>query len=496
MEPTEEQQRVISYTGNRLIVKARAGTGKTYTLVRFSKARPTQTILYLAYNRALRDEAVRKFPRNGNVLCLTSHQLAYKSLGVLYKHKIADRASLTLIHETLASKSWGLTRDAYSTVMAFMASDHDEITEKNFEKYANEPNKTTLLQTYINQVIEGAKTLWAVMCDVNHPFPCLPDCYLKLYQLSKPDLSRFDWILFDESQDANPPTRAIVACQRSGLILVGDEHQQIYRFRGAVNAMDAPEFKDADVLYLTNSFRFGPRVAMVANAILEFKGETMPVHGHGADGNDFVHGFATDELTQQHTAYISRTLMAVIEKSIDLVTQGKRVYWVGGIDAYNIETLLHLHFLKTEQVHRIKDKKLLAQFKTWDDYVVMAEESGDSEMLRCIKILGAYLEFESLEKHLRASSVEQEFESHATVTTAHRSKGLEWETVVMNEDFPDVLDPMMKKEAQEDELNLLYVVATRAMKHLVINTSVFFLINHVAKLRAQARDLGQMPASI
>lgn len=49
----------------------------------------------------------------------------------------------------------------------------------------------------------------------------------------------------------------------------------------------------------------------------------------------------------------------VIEKSIDLVTQGKRVYWVGGIDAYNIETLLHLHFLKTEQVHRIKDKKLL-----------------------------------------------------------------------------------------------------------------------------------------
>ncbi len=28
MEPTEEQQRVISYTGNRLIVKARAGTGK------------------------------------------------------------------------------------------------------------------------------------------------------------------------------------------------------------------------------------------------------------------------------------------------------------------------------------------------------------------------------------------------------------------------------------------------------------------------------------
>ncbi|PKS77787.1 UvrD-helicase domain-containing protein, partial [Klebsiella pneumoniae] len=99
------------------------------------------------------------------------------------------------------------------------------------------------------------------------PFPMVHDGYLKLYQLSHPNLSlRYQVILFDEAQDANPVTSDIVIRQRSRTILVGDVHQQIYLFRGANDAMNNPRFSNADQLYLTHSFRFGPNVAMVANA--------------------------------------------------------------------------------------------------------------------------------------------------------------------------------------------------------------------------------------
>uniref|UniRef100_UPI0013D42A21 UvrD-helicase domain-containing protein n=1 Tax=Klebsiella pneumoniae TaxID=573 RepID=UPI0013D42A21 len=63
------------------------------------------------------------------------------------------------------------------------------------------------------------------------------DGYLKLFQLSKPDLSKqFGLIMVDEWQDTNEVTMDIVLEQDARLILVGDRHQSIYGFRGATNA--------------------------------------------------------------------------------------------------------------------------------------------------------------------------------------------------------------------------------------------------------------------
>ncbi|NMS31050.1 UvrD-helicase domain-containing protein, partial [Vibrio parahaemolyticus] len=101
------------------------------------------------------------------------------------------------------------------------------------------------------------------MTNVQDPFPTVHDCYLKQYQLGMPNLSRrYTTILFDEAQDANPVTSSIVLQQNCKVILVGDRHQQIYRFRGANNALDSKELMNADQLYLTHSFRFGPNVSL------------------------------------------------------------------------------------------------------------------------------------------------------------------------------------------------------------------------------------------
>jgi hypothetical protein len=62
-----------------------------------------------------------------------------------------------------------------------------------------------------------------------------------------------------------------------------------------------------------------------------------------------------------------------------------------------------------------------------------------------------------------------------TVVTAHRSKGLEWNAVRINDDFIDITDPLLNRREKEDELNLLYVSVTRARKVLVPNELVGIL---------------------
>ena len=77
---------------------------------------------------------------------------------------------------------------------------------------------------------------------------------MKLYQLSKPQIQLYDCLFIDEAQDLTPGRKErrirsnriesvisavtdIINNQRVSKILVGDKHQQIYAFRGAVNAM-------------------------------------------------------------------------------------------------------------------------------------------------------------------------------------------------------------------------------------------------------------------
>src|SRR5690606_22472731 len=96
----------------------------------------------------------------------------------------------------------------------------------------------------------------------------------------------FHTVIFDEAQDANPIMLQLLKNQYttgSKVIMLGDRHQSIYEFRGAVNAMDhLPD--GAAVLPLTQSRRFGPRTAWLANRVLgELKDEQLAIEGMGED---------------------------------------------------------------------------------------------------------------------------------------------------------------------------------------------------------------------
>ncbi|ECI0839569.1 ATP-dependent helicase [Salmonella enterica subsp. diarizonae] len=449
---TPEQSAVIDWQGTRLVVGAFVGTGKTTTLRRFAEQNPDERMLYVAYNRAIRDEAQQKFPYN--VTCRTSHQLAFAVKGKYFTTRIAGNLKVTDIARALNSKNWRLAGNVLVTLNHFMSSADEQIMAMHT------PDEEELS----GAELAAAQKVWLMMTARRGDFPVTHDTYLKLYQLSRPNLSsRYSTILFDEAQDANPVTSSIVLNQTCRVVFVGDPHQQIYRFRGADNAMNAPALDEVDRLWLTHSFRFGPEVANVANWLLALKGETRKVTGKG--GPDRV--MEALPRTCGHRAVLHRTVCGVIGTALHYSLTGKKVYWVGGMESYRVEDLMDLYWLSVDLPERMKKDTLTQNYRDYAEYCEVAEETGDPEMKQSMNILDQFSPLPERLKTLWQQRVEDERETDVTVCTAHRSKGLEWDTVKLYDDFADILDPEMPADKRDDELNLLYVAATRARRTLV-----------------------------
>lgn len=82
MKPTPEQIAIFQSQAEILKIKAGAGTGKTTTLRGLAAANSNSRMLYLAFNRAIKEEAQAQFPRN--VRAMTAHGLAYGRVGKYY----------------------------------------------------------------------------------------------------------------------------------------------------------------------------------------------------------------------------------------------------------------------------------------------------------------------------------------------------------------------------------------------------------------------------
>lgn len=139
-------------------------------------------MLYLAYNRAVRDEAEQKFPFN--VECKTSHQLAWPNFGRHYQQRLTANLRITDVARQLNTRHWPLARTSITTFNAFLCSG-----------MANWVCNTCLRKTpaVVCRTIKSQqrrRLLWRESARQDGIFPVTHDVYLKLYQLSQPDLSR------------------------------------------------------------------------------------------------------------------------------------------------------------------------------------------------------------------------------------------------------------------------------------------------------------------
>jgi F-box protein, helicase, 18 len=481
IELTAEQKAIVEghYSKGELVrVIAFAGTGKTFTLVelarRLETEHPDWKIIYLAFNKSIQVEAGGKFPKN--TISRTTHSLAYSAFGQQYGHKLCGDLRINEVTEAmgLQRKNFLLVRYGVDTLKNYLNSAQQTIQNQHC------PGIDHTHHAFINkvEVVELAKAIWKRMKNVDDgSIGMLHDGYLKLYQLSAEPLP-YDVVLFDECQDSNPVTTDIVLQQKHALrVLVGDPHQQIYSFRGAVNAFDRVE--SDRTYFLTGSFRFGVDFSNVANILLtEFKGETQDLSGLGGVGE-----LADIDPSLPH-AVLSRTNGGLFDEAADL-WMGRKLGFLGGIKNYRFSMVNDVYLLSEGKMKDIQSP-YIKKFEDFEDLGDYADDMEDAELSSLVKTVNKYgKEIPHLIRSIENNTVSRVQSADVLLATTHKAKGFEFKRVKLKDDFADFFEEKNKRRLPDsiprDEINLYYVAVTRAKERLQLNRKLKRIIAYLRK---------------
>lgn len=491
--PTPEQQQCINLfnSGTDIIINAFAGAGKTSTLVMLAnnsikKGRG----LYVAFNRSIVKEAEKKLP--SNIKCSTIDALAKNGL----KHydlqtKIFNHGNFNLKKHHVKYFFKELKKYNYYSAHNSEGDyenvylDEDDIFELIFQTILNyfKSDSKKLLPKHVpilgemiglkNQEITCHLKIYITKLAINYVYDAFDshsstpfgfEGAVKLWALGNPTLP-YNFVLLDEAQDTNPVFANVLKFQNCQKIIVGDKYQQIYSWRGAVNAMDKFDIKNT--IYLTKSFRFGSVIADFASSILLLLNERHNVIGCGPEWENHYNRIPD--------AYLCRTNAGVIEVLIDLLAKG-----IVPVVPENIKKLLN----KIRELDKIlKGKKSnhplfmgISSFQQLQN-LAMAEKNSELEMyVKLIEKFSINTIFSVLSKYTIPKY-------GPTVTTIHKSKGSEWDFVHIHDDFPSLRQNNGIFYISTELLNLIYVAITRAKKSLTFENWLTDYLNIIKQNR-------------
>jgi DNA helicase-2/ATP-dependent DNA helicase PcrA len=297
-ELNPQQREAVTHGDGPLLVIAGAGTGKTKTLAYrvaylISQGTDPSRILLLTFTRRAAHEMLRRAgsivargtPATGRVWGGTFHSAANRLLRTHAK-AAGLRRDFTVLDQGDAEDFMNLIR-------------HDLGLHKQEKRF---PRKATCLSIY-SRCVNTAESLDRVL---SRDYPWCDEWTDELRELFKRYVSRkqkrnvldfddlllywsvlledesaakklsktFDFVLVDEYQDTNVLQAKILRGMRMGndnIMVVGDDAQSIYRFRGATvrNILDFPkQFPGATIVTLEQNYRSTVPILDTANRMI------------------------------------------------------------------------------------------------------------------------------------------------------------------------------------------------------------------------------------
>ncbi len=486
MQLTSEQHEILQASGN-LKINAVAGSGKTSTLIEYARTRPKGSrLLYLAFNKTVKEEAKRRFAQHGiaNIRVETAHSLAYKSIVLNHGYQVNGKGyNIHEIVNLLGLNNSGEKHAEYilanhinKFIAYFCNSAKTKVSELDYLQVVSDPEAKAFVASNYSLLEKQTRKLLKLMNDgaigITHDF------YLKKYQLSQPELP-YDYLLFDEGQDASAAMLEVFLKQNGVKVIVGDTHQQIYGWRYAINSLEKTDF---DGYQLTTSFRFGNDIAALAHQILSWKNKIkeQPIpclSGLGVASNS------------RSKAVIARTNVGLLLYAIDWVLKKKKsttIYFEGNINSYTYAdegaSLYDVLNLYNHNRKRIRDP-LISQMRNMSELEEYIEKTEDIQLRTMVELVKEYdNQIPDLIKTLKEMHVSDDRKAEAEVvfSTVHRCKGMEYDEVLLANDFltESKLDQLLTSNKQDEaylsklteEINLLYVAITRTrnLLHLPI----------------------------
>jgi DNA helicase II / ATP-dependent DNA helicase PcrA len=292
-ELNSEQYRVVMEEGGPLLVLAGAGSGKTRTLT-YRVARllesgviPEHILLATFTNKAARamlnrvEGLVGSY--TGKILGGTFHHIAHIMLRS-YAFRLGYKNNFTIVD----------SEDARQLISACMSELKIDTKLSRFPKSNIIAEIISLARNTENALDEVLQTKYPFFLHLMNDI----DRVACLYVQKKKDLSamdfddllcncrqllsenqdllekfsiRFEHVLVDEYQDTNIIQAGIIdslSCAHRNLMVVGDDSQSIYSFRGANfnNIIDFPlRYKDCKIFKLETNYRSTPEILHLAN---------------------------------------------------------------------------------------------------------------------------------------------------------------------------------------------------------------------------------------
>lgn len=449
---TPEQQKVIDEIKkdrcSLVKIDAVAGAGKTHLLIEIAKQLNVTRGLYISYNKAIADEASEKF--GANVECKTIHALAYGSTVRQFGLKLGPTLKARMITEKIDPIRKSFLVDILAK---YFLSRHITIQGFIDEFYEDKitQSESDLLKSYFIKMKDGK-------------IECTHDFYLKLFHIlmhhnliKQPE---YDFLALDESGDITGVSLEIFMLLNSKKkVMTGDRQQNIYSFNQTINGFKA--LKNEGVLMpLTMSYRvssdLAPYVEEFCHAYLsnemEFKGlkYTTP----------------PDQSTATF-AYIARTNAGIINRMIELdkhkvkynlTRPVKSLFQLPLIlmglrkDPHREINTAEFKFLEADMKEYNSDYKLQRDFG--EDVLAFLENvhGDDIGIVSAISLIKRFGNQSIYESYYSALEHEKHHDTHqTTITSAHSSKGLTFDSIYIEDDLNNALDKVVKN--QNDEVN-------------------------------------------
>lgn len=455
MELTIEQIEIIELSKKMnkseiLIINACAGSGKTFTLNEIASANPNKKFLYLAFNKNIVEDMKKKAKKNIDVKTL--HSLAFsfvrKKIG---KMNFINSYTIFDIEKFFPNQT--------SEELFLILKDFNDFLINDEKEFKN---------NYI-------KKLWNLVLTRKLDF--IHNFYLKyyfLYEESKNLVKKYDFILLDEAQDTNSIMLDIVLNNNCSKILVGDTFQNIYGFNQTINAIETVQADYKKIL--SKSFRSKQEILNYADYFLLKYTKKNKVK--------MTSNISNKEKNEiKNKSYIMRTNAGIIE-FLDKIKYDKN------IEQYcllkNPDDIFQLvfdilNFRSNRFSYISKRNSFLLNFNSMLELKNYAKEAFDNNLNKVLILIDKKYDFKVLNAlAIKLYNKKNKENIFFYITNSHISKGLEWDSVELYNDFPNLnkLQNEIKKEKNlekkqemefflEQEVNLFYVAITRAKFQLL-----------------------------
>ncbi len=460
MNPTTEQSHILSLattTPANLLINALAGTGKTSTLEMIANATDANPILYLAFNRRVAEEATKRFADSTTVRTFNSlgHRIWAKANAKALKlnpKKTQDllRAAISNAPRSAQGPLWASYWEVINGVSLAKSLGYVPegkfptarrlITREDFHASLDETPDGLVADLIEATLTSSIKAAYDGSIDYNDQ--------IYMPALFGGTFPRFPLTMVDEYQDLNPTNHAMLdkLC-RNRIIGVGDPWQSIYAFRGAVqggmsNAQEKFAMTPCD---LSISFR-------CPQAVVEAARWRVPKFQWVKEGGHVESLQELDPATvAEDSAFICRNNAPLFKVAMHFLSAGRSVSVAGSDVGPKLVALLRK--LGDETMSRAS---LLSAIEDWRSERLAKSSTTANDLADCMKVFASF--GESLGQAVAYAEHLFAQKGAIKLLTGHKAKGLEWPTVYF-------LDPWLIGE-DEQELNLRYVIQTRAMDTL------------------------------